>query len=571
MAWKGNDIKVKKNIFYDETPKRDLREFLGKVVEANPNSNAFLSKINGKYEPTTYREFQDDINALGTAFVDLGLKNEKIGVIGENRYEWCVTYMATVNGTGVIVPLDKELSTEELIYLCRESGLKAVVYSDKQASKIKKIAQVCENLVFKIPMDETGDLSYSQLIEKGKGLLAEGNREFLDAEIDPDVMSMLLFTSGTTGVAKGVMLCHSNITSNVAAMKSILKIVPGDLSLSILPIHHTFECTCGFLTIIGSGGTVAFCEGLKFIAENIRETKPTILVIVPLIIENVHSKIMKKAEASLVKKVVFNLLLAIASVLSVKSRRKIFKTVHASLGGRVHHIISGASALSPSVSRSFDKMGLPILQGYGMTECSPCTAGNPEKFYKHGALGMALPGYEMKIDNPDKDGIGEILIKGPHVMLGYYNMPEETAKTIVDGWLHSGDYGKVDKDGFYTITGRKKNLIVTKTGKNIFPEELEEYLNNSPFILESVVSDSEEDITKENFIQAHIVPNFENIKEVLADRIPSMDEIKKIIGEEIKKINKKLPTFKRIRNFHIREDEFEKTTTKKIKRHNKKD
>ncbi len=562
---------MKKNIFYDEKPKRDLRELLDTVVRANPGNDAFLSKRNGIYEAVSYEVFQNDVNALGTAFIAMGLKDEKIGVIGENRYEWCVSYLATVNGTGVVVPLDKELNADELVYLANEAGLKAVVYSDKQAGKVKKMAERCASLKFLIPMDGEAEDSYTGFIENGRKLLVKGNRAFLDADINPDAMNMLLFTSGTTGVSKGVMLCHRNIVSNIAAMRGILKITPDDLSLSILPIHHAFECTCGFLTVIGSGGTVAFCEGLKYIAENIRETKPTILVIVPLIIENVHAKIMKKAQASFIKNLVFKMLLGISSLLNVKARRKLFKTVHASLGGRVHHIISGASALSPKVSRDLDKMGLPILQGYGMTECAPVTAGNPEKFYKHGALGMALPGYEMKIDNPDKDGIGEILIRGPHVMLGYYNMPEETKKTIVDGWLHSGDYGRVDKDGFYTITGRKKNLIVTKTGKNIFPEELEEYLNSSPFILESMVTDGEEDITKENFIQAHIVPNIESIREAISDKIPSMDEIKKVIGEEIKKINKKLPTFKRINIFHIREEEFEKTTTKKIKRHNKKD
>jgi long-chain acyl-CoA synthetase len=264
-------------------------------------------------------------------------------------------------------------------------------------------------------------------------------------------------------------------------------------------------------------------------------------------------------------------LLGIGSILSVKSRRKLFSTVHESLGGRIHHVICGASALSPKVSKTFAKMGLIVLQGYGLTECSPVAAGNREAFYKHGALGLPLPGVMMKIKDPDEDGIGEILIKGDIVMLGYYKNPEETARAIVDGWLHSGDYGKVDKDGFYIMTGRKKNLIITKTGKNIFPEELEEYLNDSPFILESVVTGSEKDITKEDFIHAQIVPNIEKIKELFTGKIPSVDEIKQVIGEEVKKINKKLPHFKKIKIFHIREEEFEKTTTKKIKRHKKDD
>lgn len=244
---------------------------LKSVVEANPGNNAFLQKINGNYEPITYKKFQEDINALGTAFISMGLKDEKIGVIGENSYEWCVTYMATVNGTGVVVPLDKELNSEELIYLSKESGLKAIVFSGKQSAKIEKIKEACDTLKFAIPMDSEEEGSFNGWIEKGMALLKAGNREFLEADIDPDIMNMLLFTSGTTGVSKGVMLCHRNIATDIAAMKAILKIVPSDLSLSILPLHHCFECTCGFLTIIASGGTVAFCEGLKYIAQNIRK------------------------------------------------------------------------------------------------------------------------------------------------------------------------------------------------------------------------------------------------------------------------------------------------------------
>lgn len=560
-----------KNFLYTHERIRDLKEMITAVAAAHPDKNAFLTKKDGEYKGTTYTEFKDDIDSLGTKFHQMGLKDSFIGIIGENRYEWCVAYMAAVNGTGVAVPLDKELGTKELTYLANESGLRTIVYSKKYREKIKEVKANCKSLEFLVCMDEAeGDeIHYGDLINEGRELVSKGNREFIDSEIDPDEMRMLLFTSGTTGVSKGVMLSHGNIAFDIAAMKRILKISSDDLSLSILPIHHTFECTCGFLTMIASGGTVAFCEGLKYIAQNIRETKPTILIVVPLILEGVYNKIMKKASASFLKKVIFKLLLGIGGLLSISSRRKLFKTVHSSLGGRIHHVISGASALSPQVSKTFEKMGLIVLQGYGLTECAPVAAGNREAFFKHGALGMALPGVEMKIDEPDKDGIGEILIKGPNVMLGYYNNPKATDEVIIDGWLHSGDYGRKDKDGFYVMTGRKKNLIITKTGKNIFPEELEEYLNDSPFIVESVVTGSEEDITKEDFIHAHIVPNIEKIKESLSGKLPSIEEIKKVIGDEVKKINKKLPVFKRIKIFHIRDKEFEKTTTKKIKRHSK--
>lgn len=557
----------------DYVPIRDLKQMLKEVSEKYPDNNAFMRKVDGEFKGITYRRFQADVNSLGTKFLKMGLKNQFIGVIGENRYEWAVTYLAVANGTGVIVPLDKELGAKELTYIVRDSNLKLICYSAKCRDKVIEVSKNCDSVEYLACMDEpAGDcLSFERLVEEGGELIKTGDTSFIDAIIDSYKMSMLLYTSGTMGLAKGVMLSHNNIASDIAAIKRTIRVGSNDLSLSILPIHHTFECTCGFLTVIASGGTVAFCEGLKYIAQNIRETKPTILIVVPLILESVYSKIIKKAEASIIKKIAFKALLGIGSILSVKSRRKLFSTVHESLGGRIHHVICGASALSPKVSKTFAKMGLIVLQGYGLTECSPVAAGNREAFYKHGALGLPLPGVMMKIKDPDEDGIGEILIKGDIVMLGYYKNPEETARAIVDGWLHSGDYGKVDKDGFYIMTGRKKNLIITKTGKNIFPEELEEYLNDSPFILESVVTGSEKDITKEDFIHAQIVPNIEKIKELFTGKIPSMDEIKQVIGEEVKKINKKLPHFKKIKMFHIREEEFEKTTTKKIKRHKKDD
>lgn len=563
---------MKIKALHNPEPIRDLKEMITRISGKYPDNNAFLRKVDGEYSGITYKRFYSDVNALGTNFINMGLKDSFIGVIGENRYEWAVTYLAVVNGTGVIVPLDKELGTKELIYLANEAKLKMIVYSNKFRDKISEVKENCDSLEYLVCMDDDieGEMAFLDLIKEGEELVGSGIREFLDAEIDPEKLSMLLFTSGTTGVSKGVMLNHRNISSNIVANHTILKLGPDDLSLSILPIHHTFECTCGFLTMIAAGGTMAFCEGLKYIGKNIKETKPTILVVVPLILEGVYNKIMKKAHASLVKRVVFSALLGIGSLLRLDARRKIFSSVHESLGGRIHHVICGASALSPQISKTFEKMGVIILQGYGLTESSPCAAGNREMNFKHGALGLPMPGVELKIDEPDEDGIGEILIKGPNVMMGYYNNPEATAEAIKDGWLYSGDFGRVDKDGFYVMTGRKKNLIITKTGKNIFPEELEEHLNDSPFIVESVVTGSEKDITKEDFIHAHIVPNIEKIRESLSGKLPSVDEIRRAISEEVKKINKKLPVFKRIKNFHIRDKEFEKTTTKKIKRHTKK-
>ncbi|MFO7636982.1 MAG: AMP-binding protein [Clostridia bacterium] len=552
-----------KEFVFDVHEVRDLKDMMRITVRDNGPGNAFLSKEDGVYTGITYNELHRDMEGLGTALLEAGYKDAFIGVMGENSYAWCLTYLAVVNGTGVIVPLDKELDAAEMLYLAEQSGMQVLVYSSKQKEKAEYLKEKSSTISLFLSMEE----ELPAFMEKGKNAVESGNRMYLDMGIDPEKLSILLYTSGTTGMAKGVMLCHRNILTELYGICKIVDLDRKDTLLSILPIHHTYECTCGFLATMYKGGTLAFCEGIRYIAQNIKEVRPTKIVLVPLILEGIFEKIKKKAEATTVKKILFRLMVSAGSLLKNETRKKLFHKVHDVFGGRLEQVICGASALNPKVSKALENMGLQILQGYGLTECAPIATGNRQFANKHGSIGLPLPGVEVAIHKPDEKGIGEIIIRGGNVMIGYYNNPEATASTLRNGWLHTGDVGYVDKDGFFYITGRIKNLIVTKTGKNIFPEELEAKLNESPFILESLVSGSEEDITKEDTVKAHIVPRMEAIKEKLNAIKPSLEEIRRVIEEEVQRINRKLPIFKRIQKIHVQDEEFEKTTTKKIKRH----
>ncbi len=548
----------------------DFKHMMTENQQLYKNDIAFLKNLGkNKFEEITYDTYVSQVDAVGTALIKRGYGDTFIGVIGPNSYEWCVAYMAAFNGKNVVVPIDKELSADEIEYIVKEANVKVLFYDSKQQEKINEIKKRNTFIETYICLDKDIDIPLATIIDQGSKLIKNGNTTYKDIVIDPEELSVLLFTSGTTGMAKGVMLNHRNLAMEMHGIARIIGIDRESRSFSVLPLHHTFESTCGFLSMMYCGGTMGFCEGLRQFADNIVEIKPTIMLVVPLILEGLHTKIFKAANAKTVTKIAFKILLFIAPILSFPTRKKLFSSVHNSLGGEVKYFITGASAISVKVSKDFDKMGIKVLQGYGLTETSPIALGNSEFNYKHGALGVPFPGVEIRLEDIDENGIGEIMIKGSNVMMGYYNNELATNEAIEDGWFHSGDLARVDKDGFYFMTGRKKNLIITKTGKNIFPEELEAVLNENQFIFESMVSGTEEDVTKEDFIQAHIVPNIDKIKEAFG-KLPSKDEIKKFIEDEIKIINKKLPTFKKIKRIIIRDEEFEKTTTKKIKRHKNK-
>lgn len=535
---------------------------------------AFLKKVPGidNYVPVTYKQYKKDVDALGTKLIDLGYKDEKIVIIGENRYEWSCSYLAVVNGVGVVVPLDKELPENEIELSVNRAEASLVIFSPKLIDKIdnlySKLPTVKEYIVMDDESSDDRFVAFGKLLKDGHELLDKGDDRFTSSEIDPEEMKILLFTSGTTDVAKAVMLSHRNICENLMAMCSMTYIDENDVFLSILPIHHTYECTCGFLCPLYRGSTVAYCEGLRHIAKNMAEAKVTIVLGVPLVFESMYKKIwdgIRKAKQE--KKVRFAIRLNnFLKILGMDKSKNMFEKIHASFGGHLRLLISGAAAIDPEVAKGFRDLGILFIQGYGLTECAPIVALNRNVDFKDAAAGLPMPGVDIVIDNPDENGIGEIIVKGPNVMLGYYK-DEAATKQVIDskGYFHTGDLGYMDKEKFVYITGRKKNVIVTKNGKNIFPEEIEYLLLKSPYIQEVLVYASDE--AGDTIVKANIFPNFEKIEEDFKNGVISSDNVEAIIQSEIKNVNKQLVNYKSIRGFNIRETEFSKTTARKIKRY----
>jgi len=554
---------------YENRKVTDLKDLITQSAKLY-NKDAFRIKKNGKYTGISYKEYKRDIDALGTALLKMGLKGEKIAVIGENRYEWCTTYLAVTGGVGVIVPLDKELPENEIENLINRSKASAIVFSDKYRSVIEGIREKNKELKYIVDMDlakdDEGVLSFKELIKKGKELIKKGDKKYINAKIDPESMAALCFTSGTTDLAKGVMLSHKNLVSDVVLSTSVLEILPSDKVLSILPMHHTYECTAGFLVMIYSGACISFCEGLKHISQNLKEVKPTVLLVVPLLLENMYNKIwttIKKNKMEFKVKAGLAISNTLAK-LNIDVKKKLFAQVLENFGGELRVAIAGGAAVDPKVLEGLRGFGISTIQGYGLTESSPIAALNQLNNYRDASIGLPLPEIYIDIFEPDENGIGEIRLKGPTVMMGYYEDEEQTNKVLKDGYFYTGDIGYMDKDGFFYITGRKKNVIITKNGKNVFPEEVELYLNRSPYIVESIVTAREG--KDEIEVYAIIVPNTEEIAKELGKEDISKEEIKEIIDKEVKKVNKQMPIYKVVRDFEIRETEFEKTTTKKIKR-----
>lgn len=560
---------------YEVRQINNLKEMLNSSVDIYGEKNAFLVKPKGidRYEPISYNKFKSDIECLGTALMNLGLKGKKIALIGENRYEWVVSYLAVVNGTGVIVPLDKELPQNEIENLLTRSKASAIIYSGGKSEEISNISKKLTFIDYYINMDlpENVDnsISFSQLMAKGCDLIKNGDRSFIDAEIDNEALMSLLFTSGTTETSKAVMLSHRNICTNLMAMCSMIYL-GGDTLLSVLPIHHTYECTCGILCQIYGGSTVAFCEGLRHIPKNLQESKATIMLGVPLIFEAIYKRIWEQASKKPGMERKLKIALKVSNFLrkfNIDITKKLFAPIHESFGGRIRMFISGAAAIDPAVAKGFRDFGILFLQGYGLTECSPIVALNRDVDFKDDAAGLPLPNLEVKIENPNSEGVGEIIVKGPSVMMGYYENQAATEAAFEGGWFHTGDLGFIDRDGFVHITGRKKNVIVTKNGKNIYPEEIETLLNRSIYIKESLVYGKDDEVFGDIVVSAVIVPDMERIQQDFPDKELTQKDIHDIIQKEVKNVNKDLVIYKYIKDFKLREDEFAKTTTKKIKRY----
>lgn len=544
----------------------DLKDMLYKATEKFAKKPAFKVKDkDGKIHEITYAKYREDVEALGTAMLKAGLKNKKIAVIGKNSYQWSVAYMAAVI-VGIVVPLDKESHIGDILNFINVSESEAVFGDSKYIKEIgENIDKLHNRNVLLVNMGEAEN-SLERMIETGKELLQKENTEFKEITINPNEMKILLFTSGTTGSSKAVCLSHKNICSNIMSVASIVKVTPKTRVLSILPIHHTYECTLGFLLVVYSGGCIAHCEGLRYILQNMQEYKPTLILCVPLLLDNFYKKIMKTLRKTLPEKY-FNKGKNIMDAMPFFLRKPVKGKIKKTLGGKLNTFIVGAAAMNPEVSYSLDKFGMRVLQGYGLTECSPLVAGNNDFYRKDDAAGLPIPNVEYKIVNPSEEGVGEIAVKGPNVMLGYYKNEEATKEAIRDGWFYTGDLGRIDKDGYLYITGRSKSVIVTTNGKNIYPEELEYYLNEEEAIAEAIVLGVEDEKNHDTVIKAKIFPNIEAIKEMLKVDFPSKEQIMEVITNSIQKINSKIPNYKHIKGFKIVDKELEKTTTQKIKRY----
>ena len=554
----------------------DLKDMINQSAQEFADKPAFKykTKTPGQFNVITYKQFLDEINSLGTKLIDMGLIGKRIAIISENRYEWCLAYMAIACGTGVVVPLDKLLPANELETLIVRSGAEAIFYSSKYDEIMKDIKQrQTTDIRYYISMDldkrQDGVYSQKELVEKGKELIEKGNRKFLDAKIDNETMGFMLFTSGTTAMSKAVMLSHKNIVTNLMDIASVLNLDENDTLLSFLPLHHTFECTVGFLYVIYRGGSIAYCEGVRHIADNIKEYQITAMISVPALYETMYKRLMKNIEKKGKLQEVEKLmkLTGMLSKVGIDFRKKIFKEIHDGLGGHLRLLVNGAAALSAEVEKGFNDLGIKTVQGYGLTETSPVISTGTDFEQEVGSVGKVFPSVKLKIVNKDENGIGEIHVKGPTVMLGYYQN-EEATKQVLDnkGWLNTGDLGYVDKKGFLFLCGRKKSVIVLKNGKNVFPEELETVINRIDGIKESFVYGKPEENDEIDLkICAKIVYDKENMKEIYG--IENEKEISDIIWSKIKEINKTMPSYKYIKEITITEEELIKTTTQKIKRH----
>lgn len=571
VQYRGHDIPV------------DLKDMLETTVAHFPERALFKQKFNRNepFREITFRQVLDDVYALGTAFLDLGLREKKIGVIGKNSYQWCETYLAVTGGVGVIVPLDKELHEEELKQITVKGELSAVItVENKYYETFKAIKESGESqleYVINVAMEEDespkdGYISWNKLRETGRKAVHNGDRKYIDAPVVNTDLSVILFTSGTTDVSKGVMLNQKNLVLDTYLAQTLLEVRQGeDTFFSILPLHHTYECTATFLECVYNGTTMAICQGLKYIVKDMQETRPNLLLGVPVIFENLYKKITRNVRKS-GKEKQLNTLFRINRVtkkIGLDISKQATKQITELFGGELRTVICGGAAVDGDILDYFGDLGFRSVQGYGLTECSPVIALNPDnaKFINNKSAGYLFPLSECKIVDKDEDGCGEICLRGPTVMMGYYKDPERTAKAIdSDGWYHTGDLGYIDEQEYVYITGRKKSIIITGNGKNVYPEELEFYLQKSEYISESMVwgDETNADPTRRG-IYATIRVN----KEAIEDKFGadySKEQVTEFINREVDKANEKLPLFKKITHVIIREREFNKTTTHKILR-----
>ena len=553
----------------------NLKEMINLSAQKHGDKPAFRFKTDkpGEFRNITFNDFLNHINALGTKLINMGLSDKRIAIISDNRYEWALAYMAIACGTGVVVPLDKMLPANELEALIIRSGVEAIFYSSKYDEVMQDIRnRKTTDLRYYISMDlekrENGVYSQKELVKAGKELIEKGNRKFLDAKINNEAMGFMLFTSGTTAMSKAVMLSHKNIASNLMDIAKVLNLDERDTLLSFLPLHHTFECTVGFLYPISRGASIAYCEGIRHIANNIKEYQITAMISVPALYESIYKRLMKniekKGKLPEVEKMIK--LTNMFSKVGIDIKRVVFKDIIDGLGGKIRLLVNGAAALSPEVEKGFNDLGITTVQGYGLTETSPVISAGTDFEQRIGSVGKVFPSVKLKIINKDENGIGEIYVKGPTVMLGYYQNEEATKEVLDKGWFNTGDLGYVDKKGFLFLCGRKKSVIVLKNGKNVFPEEIETVINKIEGVKESFVyGQAEEDDKIDLKVCAKIVYDKDLMKEIY--NVETEEEIYDVLWDKIKEINKTMPEYKYVKKIIVTDEELVKTTTQKIKRH----
>ena len=577
-AEENNKRKNKQN--YEGTHFTNVKEIFINSSKEYADRTFLLEKFNPKEEWTeiTYNKFKNEVIGFGTALTrKLNLKDTRIVIIGENTYHWYLSYMTMLCGAGIAVPVDKELPENEIENVIKRARASAVIFSTKKADVIKKVAENLPGVKYFIQMNSNDEINgrfvgLNYLIEEGRALVDGGDNSFMEIPIDSEEFKVLIFTSGTTSSAKGVMLCEKNLAENVNAATAYVKLNLDDRLMSILPLHHTYESSIGFLLPFAMGCSVSVCQGLKHIVSDLQETKPTALLTVPLLVENLYRKIIKNIQKSK-KEGLVNSMIHVTNALKtvgVDIKRKVFNEIYENLGGRIRIIVSAAAPIDAKIGKWVEDIGILFLQGYGLTETAPIAALTPEFDTRVGSAGKAVVGAELRIDNPNENGEGEILISSKTLMIGYYEDEEATKEAISeeDGkrWFRSGDVGYMDKDGFLYITGRSKNVIVTQNGKNIYPEEIELLLSKHTEIKECMVYGKEVEGERELIITARVIPNYEEIEEKYGKNLIE-DEVYNIIWEKIKEVNKTLTSYKAIKKLEIKHDEFVKTTTMKIKRY----
>lgn len=543
--------------YYNEKRYDNFREIINESAIRFADRTAFqLKEADGKYRYITFARLRELYYGLCTLLIKKGMLGKKIAVVGSNSFQWSLSYLCA-STVGVVVPIDKELMAQDVSDFLDAADCVAVFSDGKKLDALKKVV--------------TRDIEYISFDDIEELALLSSEPELVDGiEIGRDEVRIIIFTSGTTGNSKGVCLSQYNLCSNIHSTVSMVNIKKEDKTLSVLPLHHTYECTLDFLLFLTRGASICYCDGLTKVQKNLQEYSPSVLVVVPALLKVLNKRIKKAIAADCpakYRKYYENESLAEALKKTPFIIRKVIcSKVKKSLGGKLRLFIVGAAELDTSLVEDFSALGIRTLQGYGLTECSPLLAGNSDFHFNPASTGIAIPGVELKIDNPNDEGVGEILARGENIMLGYFNDEEATEAVLKDGWFHTGDLGYIDENGDLFIKGRIKNVIVTENGKNIYPEELETRLSEYPEIGEVLVFGAKED--GESFVKAKILPNLEYLKEKLG-RIPQSEEIHSAVDNAVKNVNSKIPKYKNIKIVEVLTSALEKTTTQKIKRFGK--